>query len=65
MGLAVALAELRAEALQGLDLFVRELHGPLGQGLFEPQQAILAAEQAMAAPDTAHAVRADLDAGQC
>lgn len=64
VGLDVAFAELRAEAFEGFDLFVRELHGPFGRGRLPPQQTIVAAEQAVAAPDAADARRTDLDAPQ-
>jgi hypothetical protein len=62
--LDVALAELRAEALEQADLLVGELELALGGGLLEAQQALVLGEQAVALPDAAHAAGRDLQAAQ-
>jgi hypothetical protein len=63
-GLDVALAELRAEALQQADLLLRERDLALGGGLLQAQQALVAGQQAVAAPHPAHPAGGDLHAPQ-
>ena len=61
-GLDVTLSELRTEALQEADLLVRELDLALGRSLLQAQQTFGLGQQAVAAPDPAHAAGGDLDA---
>ena len=63
-GLDMPLAELRAEALEQPGLLGRELDRPLGGGLLQPQEPLVLRQQVVAAPNPAHATRADLEPAQ-
>ena len=61
VGLDVAIAELRTEALQEPDLLGGQLDPALLGVLLEAQQALVLGQQVVAAPDAADPAGADLD----
>ncbi len=62
--LDVALAELRAEALQQAQLLIGEVQAALGGCLLQAQQAVVLGQQPVTLPNPADTGRGDLDALQ-
>jgi hypothetical protein len=60
----MARAEFRTEPLQQAGLFLGQLDGALGGRFFQAQQALMLGQEIVAAPDTPHPARRDLDAAQ-